>query len=147
MLSSSFVGQLSQCLVQPIWDNQMKNKQPESLHKMQREDFLGCLIASIICIGLGRIAHLLGKGCTMVAMENIVWSLKVPPITTYGFGILSFGWREHTMISTYCSDLLCSQDWWRDILLRLASRSTATLTLKGTTSRMVSIHVGLHLWR
>jgi hypothetical protein len=42
----------------------MTKTQPESLHKMQREDFLGCLVASIACIGLGRIACFLGKGCT-----------------------------------------------------------------------------------
>jgi hypothetical protein len=31
---------------------------------MQSENFLGCLVASIACNELGRIARLLGKGCT-----------------------------------------------------------------------------------
>jgi hypothetical protein len=35
---------------------------------MQREDFLGCLVASIACIGLGRIARLLGKGYIKATM-------------------------------------------------------------------------------
>jgi hypothetical protein len=48
----------------------MKKTLPKSLHKMQREDFLGCLVALIACIGLGRIARLLGKGCTKAAMGN-----------------------------------------------------------------------------
>jgi hypothetical protein len=52
--------------------NQMKKTQPESLHKMQRKDFLGCLVASIVCIGFGRISHLLGKGCTKAAIGNAV---------------------------------------------------------------------------
>jgi hypothetical protein len=33
----------------------------ESLHKMQQEDFLGCLGASITCIEVERTANLLGK--------------------------------------------------------------------------------------
>jgi hypothetical protein len=110
IVSSSFVGQLWQCLVQLICDNQMKKTQPESLHKMQREDFLGCLVASIACIRLGRIACLLGRGCTKAAMGNAMLSLKLSPITTCGFGILSLEWREPTMTSMYGSDLLCSQD-------------------------------------
>jgi hypothetical protein len=48
--------------------NQMKKTQPKSLHKMQRGDFLGCLVASIPCIGLGRLVCLLGKGFTKAAM-------------------------------------------------------------------------------
>jgi hypothetical protein len=35
---------------------------------MQRGDFLESLVASIACIGLGRIARLLGKGCTKAAI-------------------------------------------------------------------------------
>jgi hypothetical protein len=35
-------------------------------------DFLGCLLALIACIGLERIARLLGKGCTKAAMGNTV---------------------------------------------------------------------------
>jgi hypothetical protein len=50
----------------------MRKTQPESLHRMQREDFLGCLVALIAYIGLGRIAHLLGRGCTKAAMGNAV---------------------------------------------------------------------------
>jgi hypothetical protein len=30
------------------------------------------LVASIACVGLGKIACLLGRGCTKAAMENIV---------------------------------------------------------------------------
>jgi hypothetical protein len=48
--------------------HQMKKTQPESLHKLQREDFQVCLVASIACIGLGRIFCLLGRGCTKAAM-------------------------------------------------------------------------------
>jgi hypothetical protein len=48
----------------------MKKTQPKSLHKMQREDFLGCLVASIVCIEFRRIARLLGKVCTKVAIGN-----------------------------------------------------------------------------
>jgi hypothetical protein len=72
VVSSSFVGQLWQRLVQLIFDNQMKKTLPESLNNVQREDFLGCLVASIACIGLGRIACLLGKGCTKATMGNVV---------------------------------------------------------------------------
>jgi hypothetical protein len=39
---------------------------------MQREDFKVCLIASIACIEFGRIARLLGRSCTKVAMGNAV---------------------------------------------------------------------------
>jgi hypothetical protein len=44
----------------------------ESWHKMQLEDFLGCFGVSIACIGLGRIAHLLGRDCTKVISESVV---------------------------------------------------------------------------
>jgi hypothetical protein len=72
VVSSSFVGQLWKRLVQLISDNQMKKTLPESLNNVQQEDFLGCLVASIACIGLGRIARLLGKGRTKATMGNAV---------------------------------------------------------------------------
>jgi hypothetical protein len=39
---------------------------------MQQDDFLECLVASIAYIGLGRIAHFLGKGCIKAAIGNAV---------------------------------------------------------------------------
>jgi hypothetical protein len=48
------------------------NEEDTTRHKMQFEDFLGCLVAPIACIRLGRIARLLGKGCTKAAIENAV---------------------------------------------------------------------------
>jgi hypothetical protein len=50
----------------------MKKIQLDSWHRMQREDFLGCLVASIACIDHGKIAHLLGRACTKAAMGNAV---------------------------------------------------------------------------
>jgi hypothetical protein len=43
--------------------------------------------------------------------------------------------------------LLCLLDWLRVIILRLTLRSTATPTPKGITSPMVSLLLGLLLWR
>jgi hypothetical protein len=64
-----------------------------------------------------------------------------------GFGMLSLGWRKHTMTSMCYSALWCLQDWRRDTLRQLTLKSMAALTTKGTTSPMVSIRSGLHLWR
>jgi hypothetical protein len=41
--------------------------------RMQRVDFLGCLVASIACIGNGRTVCLFGKVCTKVTKEVAVW--------------------------------------------------------------------------
>jgi hypothetical protein len=41
--------------------------------RMKHEDFLGCLVALIVCIGNGRTAHLLGRVCTKVIKEAAVW--------------------------------------------------------------------------
>jgi hypothetical protein len=57
-------------------DNQMNKTLLESWHKMQQEDFLGCLIASITSIGLGRTAHLLGMDCRKVISESAMRNLK-----------------------------------------------------------------------
>jgi hypothetical protein len=118
----------------------------ESCHGMEQDAFLGCLRASVVCIELGRTAHLLGMGCTRVILKSAVWYLKLWQIMTSGFGMLSSGWGELTMISMCCSDLLCLQDWLEDMLRQLNLRSMATLTTKGTTSMIVSIRNGLHLW-
>jgi hypothetical protein len=40
----------------------MNKTQLECWHKMQQEEFLGCLEALIACVGLERIAYLLGSG-------------------------------------------------------------------------------------
>jgi hypothetical protein len=44
----------------------------KSWHKMQQEYFLGCLGASIACIGVGRIARLFGKDYTKDISETAV---------------------------------------------------------------------------
>jgi hypothetical protein len=82
---------------------------------MQREDFLKSLVASIAYIRLERIARLLGKGCTKAAIYgecSVILEAVADhePIMTGGFDILFSRWRESTMTSTYCNDLLCSQD-------------------------------------
>jgi hypothetical protein len=50
----------------------MKNIQLGSWHEMQRVDFLGCLRASIACVGLGRISHLLGKGYAKFIPKSVI---------------------------------------------------------------------------
>ncbi|EMS45982.1 hypothetical protein TRIUR3_33701 [Triticum urartu] len=48
--------------------------------------FPGCLEASSACIGNGKTAHLLGRGCIKVPKAVAVWYLRQWPHTTYGFG-------------------------------------------------------------
>ena len=53
---------------------------------MQQEDFLGCLEASTACIENGRIAHLVGRGCTKAPKAVAVWYLRQWTHTTSEFG-------------------------------------------------------------
>jgi hypothetical protein len=64
------------------------------LRKMQVEDFLGCLGASIACIEVGRTARLLGKDCTKDTVECAVSYFKRWQIRISGFGMHSSEWRE-----------------------------------------------------
>jgi hypothetical protein len=41
--------------------------------RMQSADFLGCLVASIVCIENGRTVCLLGRVCTRITKEVVVW--------------------------------------------------------------------------
>jgi hypothetical protein len=41
--------------------------------RIQSVDFLGCLVASIVCIGNRRTVRLLGRVCTKVTKEVAVW--------------------------------------------------------------------------
>jgi hypothetical protein len=56
---------------------------------MKREDFLGCSVASIACIGNGRNARLLGMVCTKFTKEVVVWYWRLWLIRICGFGMLS----------------------------------------------------------
>jgi hypothetical protein len=143
-LWSGFVGRWWQCLQRT--NLQLKKTLLESWHKLQLEDFLGCLGASIACIGVGRTGRLLGNDCIKDIPESAVWSLKRWQIETSRFGMLSSEWRELTMTLTCCSSLRCLQDLRRDKLLRWTLRLMATCTTEGITSPMVSIRGGLHLW-
>jgi hypothetical protein len=42
-------------------------------HKMKSEDFLGCSVALIACIENRRTVCLLGRTCTKVTKEVVVW--------------------------------------------------------------------------
>jgi hypothetical protein len=66
----------------------MKQRLLGSWHKMEREDFLRYLEASIACRGHRRTIRLLGKVCTKGITDNAVWYLRLRQIKTCGSGIV-----------------------------------------------------------
>jgi hypothetical protein len=73
----------------------MKNAQLGSRNKMRGGDLLGCLLASTECIKDGRILHSLGRQCTKVIPESVVWFLKLWKIMIVDLVcFLCVSWRD-----------------------------------------------------